>query len=100
MSTGAAVPEILGDFNGDGTFDSKDIRYFADGLAIATPGPHAGQLDRKAGFIAVDTAASGNYFQTTLATPNAYAYGDSRGDVAGSAVGPNPRRSNRRRRQG
>src|SRR5262249_4576948 len=90
----AAVPEILGDFNGDGNFDSNDVRYFADGLAIATSGPHAGKLDRKAGFVAVDTAwtvgsaghPAGNYFNTTIATGKAYAAGASRGDVAGSAA--------------
>ncbi|HEY4330057.1 MAG TPA: dockerin type I repeat-containing protein [Phycisphaerae bacterium] len=85
----AAIPEILGDFNGDGNFDSKDVRYFADGLAVATTGPNAGHVDRKAAFIAVDDNSSSNYFGTTLATPKPYAHGDSRGDIAGSAIGPN-----------
>lgn len=84
-----AIPEILGDFDGDGNFDALDGRYFADGLAID---PATGQLDRKKGFIAVDTEWSNlgmgnNYFGTTLATPTVYKSGDSRGDVAGSAQG-------------
>jgi len=84
------IPEIIGDFDGDGNFDSLDARYFADGLAID---PSTGQLDRKKGFIAVDTEWSNlgmgnNYFGTTLATGAAYKAGDSRGDVAGSSEGP------------
>ncbi len=87
----AAIPEILGDFNGDGNFDSKDVRYFADGLAIQSTGPNAGHVDRKAAFTAVDNnTASGNYFNTTLKTGKPYAAGDARGDIAGSAAGPNP----------
>ena len=80
-----AVIEILGDFTGDGNFSRIDVRYWADGLAIAVTGPNAGKLDRKAGFTAVDTAFNGNFFGTTLATPKAYAFGDARGDVANSA---------------
>ena len=72
------IPEVIGDFNGDGNLDAEDARYFADGLATV-----GGALDRKAGFIAVDIAAGGNYFGTTLATPKAYAAGDARGDVFG-----------------
>jgi hypothetical protein len=45
------IPEVMGDFNGDGNFDKEDLRYFADGLAIV-----AGKLDRKQGAIAIDTA--------------------------------------------
>ncbi|HVT82887.1 MAG TPA: PEP-CTERM sorting domain-containing protein [Phycisphaerae bacterium] len=84
----AAIPEILGDFNGDGDFNKADVRYFADGLAKATTGAHAGNIDRKAGFIAVDSNASGNFFATTLKTNKPYAAGDSRGDIAGSIAGP------------
>jgi hypothetical protein len=92
-----ACIEILGDFSGDGNFgriftsatvfvaDRTDVRYWADGLAIAVTGPNAGKLDRAAGFTAVDAAFAGNFFGTTLATPKAYANGDSRGDVANSA---------------
>ncbi len=86
----AAIPELLGDFNGDGNFDKADVRYFADGLAVATTGPNAGHVDRKAGFVAVDTNASSNFFGTTLKTGKPYAFGDSRGDIAGSATGPTP----------
>jgi len=46
-----AVPEIIGDFNGDGNFDAQDIRYFADGLAID---PGTGRLNRRMGWNAVD----------------------------------------------
>ena len=83
-----ACIELLGDFDVDGSFTAADVRYFADGLAIATTGPRAGKLDRKAGFIAVDTqwntlTGSSNFFGTTLATGAAYLAGASRGDVAG-----------------
>lgn len=76
---GRACPEILGDFNGDGNFDAEDVRYWADGLHMV-----GGQLDRRAGFIAVDTAFGGNFFGTTLATGASYIAGASRGDVAGT----------------
>ena len=91
-----AIPEILGDHNGDGNFDDKDVRYAADGLAID---PVTGLLDRKKGFEAVDDAwtyvdrpghPAGNYFNTTLATGKPYVGGDSRADIAGSTVGPMP----------
>jgi hypothetical protein len=89
----AAIPEILGDFNGDGNFDAADIRYYADGLAVD---PSTGMVNRKAAFTAVDanwTASAtghpaGNYFNTSLATGHAYVAGDSRGDIAGSVAGP------------
>jgi hypothetical protein len=76
------VFEIVGDFNGDGNFNAKDVRYFADGLALNS----SGNLDRSAGFTDVDAAFGGNFFGTALATPKVYANGDSRGDVA-SALG-------------
>lgn len=81
------IPEILGDFDGDGNFTPNDIRYFADGLAM---NPSTGLLDRKEGFIRVDQAwltlhpGDNNYFNTTLATGAAYAVGDARGDIAGN----------------
>ncbi|MFN9929237.1 MAG: GC-type dockerin domain-anchored protein [bacterium] len=80
---GDAVIEILGDFNGDGSFTKLDVRYFADGLALVTDvsSPTGRRLDRKAGFTAVDVAFAGNFFGTALATPKAYAAGDARGDV-------------------
>lgn len=97
------VPEILGDFDGDGNFgdsrltgnvgmniitpdEMRDARYFADGLALD---PATGKLNRKQGFIRVDNAWNAihagdiNFFNTTLAT-GTYAAGDSRGDVAGN----------------
>lgn len=45
------IPEVLGDFNGDGDLSKEDLRYFADGLALDN-----GQLDRKAGATAIDNA--------------------------------------------
>jgi hypothetical protein len=84
-----AVIEILGDFNCDGNVNRHDVRYFADGLAIATTANNSdvaniGKLDRKAGFTAVDNAFGGNFFGTALATGATYVNGDSRGDVANS----------------
>lgn len=76
------VPEILGDFDGNGDLDAEDVRYFADGLAMVS-----GKLDRKQGFTTVDTAFGGNYFNTTLAH-GTYDAGDSRADVAGDVVYP------------
>jgi hypothetical protein len=74
-----ACIEILGDGNGDGSFTSADVRYWADGLAFS-----AGHLDRKAGFIAVDTAFGGNFFGTTKpGCSSVYNTGDSRADVFG-----------------
>jgi hypothetical protein len=72
-----AVIEILGDVNSDGSFTSADIRYFADGLNLV-----GGNLDRKAGFTAVDTASGGNFFGTTKSTSAVHASGDSRADIA------------------
>jgi hypothetical protein len=77
-----AIIEVLGDFDGNGSFDRSDVRYFADGLFLVN-----GSLDRAAGFTAVDTAFGGNFFNTIIATGKAYEAGDSRGDVAGSTVG-------------
>ncbi|MBL9031710.1 MAG: hypothetical protein JNM80_08380 [Phycisphaerae bacterium] len=81
-----AVIEILGDFNCDGNFDAKDVRYWADGLAID---PVTGKLDRKKGFEAIDNAwfsltGSNNFFGTTKASGGAYVAGESRFDVIGS----------------
>lgn len=47
------IPEVIGDYDGDGDFGKEDLRYFADGLAIDVG---TGNLNRKAGAIAVDTA--------------------------------------------
>ena len=91
------VPEIIGDFDGDGNFIAKDVRYFADGLAID---PVTGKLNRSAAFTKVDqadaaTSGTGNYFGTTLATGRAYEpnSGWSKADVAGdvnATPGANP----------
>jgi len=76
-----AVLEIIGDFNGDGNFDAEDARYFADGLALDTG---SGNLDRVAGFEAVDDASmSGNFFNTTIGDGSiSYESGWSRFDVS------------------
>ncbi|MFO0861097.1 MAG: hypothetical protein U0570_11105 [Phycisphaerales bacterium] len=85
-----AVIEILGDFNGDGSFTKADVRYFADGLLI-----QGGVLNRKVAFEEIDmqanancpTCAGSNFFNTTLATSvggAVYTGGASRADVAGS----------------
>lgn len=79
---GDAVIELLGDFDANGSFDTLDVRYWADGLALVS-----GNLDRKAGFTAVDTAFGGNFFGTVLgngACIKPYAAGDARGDVFGT----------------
>lgn len=87
------MPEVIGDYNGDGNLTAADVRYHADGLALVPGARGVGlQLNRKLGFIAVDTAAQAqfgnpNYFNTTLAH-GTYSLGDSRADVAGSATGP------------
>lgn len=53
QSVNTVIPEVIGDFNGDGDFSAEDLRYFADGLAVD---PGTGKLDRKLGAIAVDNA--------------------------------------------
>ncbi len=77
------VLDIVGDFNGDGNFDTVDARYFLDGLAMDTT---TGLLDRHAAFVAADDAsASGNLFGTALLGGVAYTSGASAADVAGAA---------------
>lgn len=80
-----AIIEVLGDAEGDGNFNRLDVRYWADGLALVS-----GNLDRRAGFTAVDNASQAvqgnvNFFGTVLATGKIYAPGDSRGDVANAS---------------
>lgn len=57
MTLDVAIPEVIGDYNGDGDFSKEDLRYWMDGLAID---PATGQLDRKAGAIAIDNAILAN----------------------------------------
>lgn len=55
QTTNNAIPEVIGDFDGDGSLTREDLRYFADGLAMVSGG--AGKvLDRKQGAIAIDNA--------------------------------------------
>lgn len=96
-----AIIEILGDFNGDGNFgntggaspapDTKDVRYFADGLAID---PGTGRLNRDRGFTEVDFNHGCNFFGTIMGNDasipmEVWHGGVSRFDVAG-AVGVTP----------
>jgi len=81
-----ACIELLGDFNNDGNFDTQDVRYWADGLALD---PSTLVLNRVEGFTRVDNALAAargvsSFFDTTLATGATYNAGDSRGDVAGN----------------
>lgn len=78
-----AIIEVLGDFNGDGSFTKADVRYFADGLLVI-----GGTLRRDVAFIEVDNNGGGNFFTTTLATASGgatYSAGASRADVKGAA---------------
>jgi len=83
MNVDVMIPEVMGDYNGDGNFDAEDMRYFADGHAID---PLTGNLDRKAGFTRIDQAFGGDFFgYGAHITGKPYAAGDARGDVAGNA---------------
>lgn len=78
-----AIIEVLGDFNGDGSFTKADVRYFADGLLVI-----GGTLRRDVAFTEVDNNGGGNFFTTTLATTPGgatYSTGASRADVKGAA---------------
>ena len=113
MDADNAIPEVIGDFDGDGNLTKEDLRYFADGLAM-----NDGQLNRKDGAVAIDLAladvglpypwadrgtqlvppaappADPTFNAPTdigdlLKTGKAYAPGDFRGDVAGDTkTGP------------
>lgn len=92
MAVDRLIVHVTFDFNCDGEFNAEDIRYFCDGLALTVPG---NQLNRKAAFTAADnrwntlsSGADNNLLNTGLKTCKPYAAGDSRGDVAGSVVGP------------
>ncbi|MCG3138497.1 MAG: hypothetical protein HJJLKODD_02362 [Phycisphaerae bacterium] len=86
--------DIIGDFNGDGNFDCRDVRYFLDGLAL---NPASGKLTRQNGFYTADlkwrtyTGNDSNFFNTVIYRPNGtvfsyYAYGASRADVASAGA--------------
>ncbi|TWT42043.1 hypothetical protein RAS1_31700 [Phycisphaerae bacterium RAS1] len=96
MAVDRLIAHVNFDLNSDGEFDREDIRYFCDGLAlttgVATGG--LGTLDRREAFTRADarwltlTGSDNNLLNTGLKTCKVYAAGDSRGDVAGSVVGP------------
>ncbi|MDO8629747.1 MAG: hypothetical protein Q7R41_04580, partial [Phycisphaerales bacterium] len=50
-SVDGAIPEVIGDFDGNGNLTKEDLRYFMDGLALS-----GGQLHRKQGAIDIDNA--------------------------------------------
>ncbi len=54
MNADQAIPEVIGDFNGDGNLDKEDWRYAMDGLYLV-----GGQLDRKTTAISIDNAIVG-----------------------------------------
>jgi hypothetical protein len=57
MARDNAIPEVIGDFDGDGDLTKEDLRYFADGLAMVetvVAGGSSRRLDRKAGAVALD----------------------------------------------
>ncbi|MEO1130754.1 MAG: dockerin type I repeat-containing protein, partial [Planctomycetota bacterium] len=86
---GDAIIEVLGDFNGDGSFDEADVRYWADGLAMDSA---TKCLDRCEGFRLVDSLSGGDFFgYGTHPTGAAYQDGDASGDMAGPSglVTPN-----------
>jgi hypothetical protein len=111
MVANVIVPDIMGDQDGDGQFDAKDVRYFADGLAIdpAAADPNVlhstkrGKLNRKLGFELVDNTAQtlapgtypdGNYFGTQFLSPSGavlaipWKKGWSRYDVSNPSTDP------------
>jgi hypothetical protein len=82
--------DIIGDLNGDGNFDCRDVRYFCDGLALVA-GDNCG-LHRWDAFVAVDNAwfaltGDNNFFNTTIfdtqGNARPWVVGASAADVAG-----------------
>jgi hypothetical protein len=73
-----SIPEVMGDFNGDGSLDKEDLRYWADGLAIS-----GGVLDRKAGAIAIDAALVAQARDLPWADTNAFLYASAANPLAG-----------------
>lgn len=89
MSDDNAIPEVLGDFNGDGNLTKEDLRYFADGLAMVPVARSASgatdmRLDRKQGHIAVDNAIA------ALGEPFPWADTQAQLLVSPSSVGDEP----------
>ncbi|MBL0927145.1 MAG: hypothetical protein IBJ11_05765 [Phycisphaerales bacterium] len=91
--------EIVGDFNGDGSFTREDLRYWADGLGVDAA---TRRLNRKAAFAAIDNAYTaaggtlGNLFPTTFSNlSKTYAAGDARGDVSNPQITSGARRATR-----
>ncbi len=95
LAADVILVDVIGDFDGSGTFDAADIRYFADGLAMTTGANPT--LNRAIGFCRVDQnwttsqtgRPAGNFFNTTVVRPDGttvpYNAGVSRFDVAGAA---------------
>ncbi|MEM7682892.1 MAG: PEP-CTERM sorting domain-containing protein [Planctomycetota bacterium] len=75
------ILEVLGDFNGDGSFDIDDVLYGTDGLFAW--GRAGDTVDRYQNFVDVDNATpGGNLFNVTLAN-GTYDAGNSAGDLDG-----------------
>jgi len=112
MTADNAIPEIIGDFDGNGSLTKEDLRYFADGLGIKD-----GKLNRLDGAKAIDqaifdlgkaypwadtreqllippTPPADPTFETPepisslLVTGKSYEMGDFRCDVAGRVADP------------
>ncbi|MEM6751102.1 MAG: PEP-CTERM sorting domain-containing protein [Planctomycetota bacterium] len=76
-----AILEVIGDFDGNGSFDIADVLYGADGLFAW--GRAGDKVNRYQNFVDVDTAATGgNLFNVAVAN-GAYDAGDSAGDLDG-----------------
>lgn len=97
MAVDVVIPEVIGDLNGDGDFDKKDVRYMADGHAmVAAPNPGVGtMLNRAMGFgLADDEDPNNNYFGTQVVRADGdavpYGRGVSRFDLVGNPDGPTP----------
>lgn len=97
MTANVLIPEVVGDFNGDGQLDKEDLRYFMDGLGMYPN--HGGALDRKQAAIAIDnailaSAPTGDYVGNPVTTHDMLPWGDTGRDivpgapVVGAAVNP------------
>lgn len=74
MSANNGIPEVMGDFQGDGNLTKEDLRYFADGLATSN-----GLLNRKKGAIAIDAAL--------ISVGAALPWADTNGSLTSAGVG-------------